>query len=121
MKTLRVISRYVLLAGMALVTNASAQKEQWLQYHISREGRGYRGLNLTTNPPPNITLPKFSSQLYFAQWTTPMDPKGRWVCFDRTRKAGPYDLAYIDSNGNGRFDDQTPAKAKRIDQVLCLL
>jgi hypothetical protein len=42
-----------------------------------------------------------------------MDPAGgRWLCFDRTRKSGPYDRLYIDSNGNGRLDDKTPIQAR---------
>ena len=73
---------------MALATTASAQKEQWLDYHVSREGRGYRYLTLTTNPPPNVKLPKLNAQPYFAHWTTPLDPAGRWLCLDRTQEVG---------------------------------
>ena len=71
-----------------LATTALAQKEQWLDYHVDREGRGYRYLNLTTNPPPNVKLPKFNAQPYFAHWETPLDPAGRWLCLDRTKKFG---------------------------------
>jgi hypothetical protein len=101
---------------MALATTALAQKEQWLDYHVSREGRGYRSLTLTTNPPPNVKLPKFNAQPYFAQWITPMDPAGRWLCLDRTRKSGLYDRVYFDTTGNGRLDDKTPVSTAHSDQ-----
>ena len=104
------------VGAMALSTTALAQKEQWLDYHVSREGRGYHYLTLTTNPPPNIKLPKFNSQPYFAQWTTPMDPAGRWLCLDRTRKSGLYDRVYFDTTGNGRLDDKTPVGTTHSDQ-----
>jgi len=73
------LSKWGAVGALALATTASAQKEQWLDYHVSREGRGYRYLTLTTNPPPNVKLPKFNAQPYFAQWSTPMDPAGRWL------------------------------------------
>ena len=104
------------VGAMALATTALAQKEQWLDYHVSREGRGYHYLTLTTNPPPNIKLPKCNSQPYFAQWTTPMDPAGRWLCLDRTRKSGLYDRVYFDTTGNGRLDDKTPVGTTQRDQ-----
>src|SRR5512136_515140 len=91
------------LAAIAATTTALAQKEQWLDYHVNREGRGYRYLNLTTNPPPNLQLPKFNSQPYFVQWKTPLDPAGRWLALDRTKKSGLYDRLYCDTTGNGRL------------------
>ena len=105
------------LAAMAATTTALAQKEQWLDYHVNREGRGYHYLTLTTNPPPNLKLPKFNSAPYFALWKTPLDPAGRWLCLDRTKKSGLYDRVYIDTTGNGRLDDKTPVSAWRTDQV----
>ena len=49
-----------------------------------------------------------------------MDPSGdRWLCLDRTRKSGPYDQLYIDSNGNGRLDDETPVPA-RVDSYSAI-
>src|ERR1035437_2809322 len=116
MKQLTRTVKWGALAAMTLATTALAQKEQWLDYHVSTEGRGYRYLNLTTNPPPNIKLPKLSGQAYFAQWTTPLDPAGRWLCLDRTKKSGLYDRVYFDSTGNGRLDDKTPVGTSRSDQ-----
>jgi len=108
--------RWAALAVMALATTASAQKEQWLDYHVDREGRGYRYLDLTTNPPPNVKLPKLNAQPYFAHWTTPLDPAGRWLCLDRTKKSGLYDRVYFDSTGNGRLDDKSPVGTSHSDQ-----
>jgi hypothetical protein len=103
----------LILAGMALAATASAQTEQWLGYHTSSEVRSYHSLQITTNAPPGVALPKLNAAPYFVRWATPMDPNGgRWICLDRTRKSGPYDRLYIDSNGNGRLDDKKPVQAK---------
>jgi hypothetical protein len=104
------------LAAMAATTTTLAQKEQWLDYHVSREGRGYHYLTLTTNPPPNVKLPNFNSTPYFALWKTPLDPAGRWLCLDRTKKSGLYDRLYLDTTGNGRLDDKTAVGTMRSDQ-----
>jgi len=112
------LSRILILAGMAMAGTAFAQSEQWLEYHTGTEGRAYQSLKLTTNPPAGVPLPKFNSTPYFTRWLTPMDPSGRrWICFDRTRKSGPYDRMYIDSNGNGRLDDKPPISA-RLDSIF---
>jgi len=109
--------RWCGLAAVVVATTALAQTEQWLQYHISRDGQGYRWLELTTNAPAGVALPKLNAQPYFARWTTPLDAQGgRWICFDRTRKSGPCNRLYIDRNGNDRLDDETPVDAARVDQ-----
>ena len=101
---------------MVVGTTASAQKEQWLDYHVSRDGRGFRNLRLTTNPPPNVQLPNLNARPYFAHWLTPLDPAGRWLCLDRSKKSGLYDRVYFDTTGNGRLDDKTPTATAHIDQ-----
>ena len=108
--------RWAALAAMALATTAMAQKEQWLDYHVSTEGRGYRYLELTRNPPPNIKLPKLNAQPYFAHWTTPLDPAGRWLCLDRTKRSELYDRVYFDTTGTGRLDDKAPVGTSHSDQ-----
>ncbi len=110
------MTEWAAVAVMALAGTASAQKEQWLDYKVSRDGRGYRYLNLTTKPPPNVKLPTLNAQPYFAHWTTPMDPAGRWLCLDRTKKSGLHDRVYFDCNGNGRLDDESPVSTSRNDQ-----
>lgn len=117
MKNLSRILRWAAVCGTALVTTAYAQKEQWLEYHVTREGRGYSYLELTTNAPPNVSLPKLNAKPYFARWVSPLDQAGgRWLCFDRTRKSGPYDRVYVDSRGDGKLADKTPVGTTRIDQ-----
>jgi len=116
MKLFTRMVQYCALVALTAATTALAQKEQWLDYHVDREGRGYRYLTLTTNPPPNLKLPKFNSQPCFAHWDTPLDPAGRWLCLDRSKKSGLYDRVYIDTTGNGRLDDKTPAGTMRSDQ-----
>jgi len=102
----------LMLAGMLVAGTAWAQSEQWLEYHTSNDGRAYHQIEVTTNAPPGVALPKLNGTPYFARWKTPMDPAGgRWLCFDRTRKSGPYDRLFIDSTGNGRLDDKTPVRA----------
>lgn len=106
-------SRSLILVGTVAASTALAQTEQWLSYHTGTEGRGYRPLKLTTNAPPGITLPALNAHPFFAYWATPMDSGGgRWICLDRTRKSGPYDRLFVDSNGNGRLDDQKPILAR---------
>jgi hypothetical protein len=111
--------RVCIAAGFGLVAATTwAQKEQWLEYRTeSEERRGYRWLDLSTNRPANVALPKLVDQPYFARWTSPLDSSGgRWACFDRTKRSGPYDRVYLDSNGNGKLDDETAIGTTRVDQ-----
>ena len=99
-------SKLLILAGMALAGSALAQTEQWLQYHTGAEAQAFHQLQVTTNPPAGVALPKLTGPAYFARWKTPLDPSGgRWLCLDRSRPAWPYDRIYIDSTGNVRLDD----------------
>lgn len=104
-----------ILGGTLVAGIAFAQSEQWLEYHTGGENRSYHQLKLTTNPPPDVALPELNianGAPYFARWETPMDASGgRWLCLDRTRKSGPYNRLFIDHNGNGRLDDETPTIA----------
>ena len=109
---------------LILVSQISAQDEQWLQYHSSREAGqilgqvGSQTIRLSTEQPAGAKLPQFKgkSQL-FAKWLTPMVKSGwLWLALDRTHEQGPYDLLYIDSNGNGDLDDETVTAAYRTDQ-----
>ena len=116
-----------LAAGIVLfifVSQVSAQQEQWLQYHSSREAgqilgeAGSQALQLSSEQPADVKLPQFKDKnQFFAKWTTPMVKSGfLWVALDRTHKQGPYDLLYIDSNCNGALDDETAEPAYRVDQ-----
>ena len=116
MNTRNVAATWLVLALAGTCLKASAQKEQWLQYKVDSEGRGYRYLDLTTNPPPNLQLSKLSAQPYFAWWASPMDPAGgRWLCFDRSTKSGPYDRLFYDASGGGKLGEK-PAQASRSDE-----
>lgn len=53
--------KWAALAGLLfLATTALAQSEQWLEYHTGPDGRAYHSMQLTTNPPPGIVLPKLN-------------------------------------------------------------
>jgi len=109
---------------LILTSAASAQDEQWLQYHSGREAQrivgDMRTLNLTllSGRPQSVELPDFKcDEPFFVSWSTPMVESGYlWIAFDRSHKHGPYDLLYIDSNGNGHLNDETATAAYRTDQ-----
>lgn len=110
----RSVVAWAALVAVGLATTASAQQEQWLEYHTSQEAKAYRWLEITTNAPAGVALPKLNASPLFARWTTPMDPAGgRWLCLDRVRKSGIYDRLFIDSNGNGRLDDDPPVDTQQ--------
>jgi hypothetical protein len=104
---------------LAMPSIAIAQKEQWLDYQISDDGRGYLYLELSTNAPPDVALPKLSGKPYFAKWSTPMDPAGRWICLERAGKSGPYNRLYVDSSGKRRLDEQQPITVDATDDTSC--
>ena len=120
--------RYLLFAvGISLLTftaSAPAQQEHWLRYHSASEvnllgtGSNLQTLELSHEKPSGMKLPTFKAdETYFTKWPTPMVKDGHlWIACDRSHKYGPYDLLYIDSNGDGRLDDETVVKANRTDQ-----
>jgi hypothetical protein len=106
-------SKQLILAGVVLAVTALGQTQQRMEYHTGAENLAYHPIELTTNPPPGVALPKLNAPPWFARWLTPLDPAGgRWLCLDRTRSPGPYDRLYFDSNGNGRLDDKPPVQAR---------
>jgi hypothetical protein len=108
----------VALIAMFLVIAAVAQQEQWLEYHTGTDVRGYRWLELSTNPPPNVALPKLEKGALFGCWTNGLESgTGRWFCLDRQRKSGPCDRLFVDCNGNGRLDDESPSTTLRRDET----
>ena len=116
MKTCEQAMSLAASVAMAFTTAVFAQPEQWLQYHTSSEGRGFRWLELTTEAPAGVALPPVSGQAWFAHWQTPLDPQGRWICFDRTRRSGPHHRVFIDRSGDGRLAEEPPLDAARVDQ-----
>ncbi len=100
----------------AAPSSDSEALNQPLKFQAGSNVRGYRLLAVTTNPPANVALPKLNAQRCFARWGTPLDPAGgRWLCLDRPRKSGPWNRLYIDANGNGRLDDDSPVMATHSD------
>lgn len=102
------------LTGLAFTWTSHAQPEQWLEYHTGNEPQGYRWLELGTNPPPNVVLPKLEGLAYFGVWKNGLETNdGRRFCLDRAAKSGPYDRLVFDANGNGRLDDDPVVKCSR--------
>ncbi len=109
---------------LILTSAASAQDEQWLQYHSAREVRlvGFssssQNREVTTEKPAGVELPQFKSdEPVFAKWPTPMVQSGYlWIALDKTHKHGLYDNLYIDSNGNGHLNDETAVTTYRTTQ-----
>ncbi|MCL4176267.1 MAG: hypothetical protein KJ072_00760 [Verrucomicrobia bacterium] len=108
-----------LLGAFAVGWTALAQSEQWLEYHTGPDTRGYRWLEVTTNPPPNIPLPTLQPGAWYGRWTNGVDATGgRWFCLDRSRRTGPCDRLVFDRNGNDRLDDDAPVSASRREDYM---
>jgi hypothetical protein len=73
-----------------------------------------KSLELISEPPQGLALPDFKSQKpLFAKWASPLAESGYlWIALDRTGRDGPYDRLFIDSNGNGRLNDETAEAAR---------
>lgn len=121
----RIYSRLaVIICIVLLAVVANAQDEQWLQYHSAREvrlvgfGSSMQNLDIVNEKPAGVEMPQFKSdEPIFAKWPTSMVQNGYlWVALDRTHENGPYDNLYIDSNGNGRLDDETAVTTYRTTQ-----
>lgn len=119
MRLLMAVQGLIFAAILFAGTGRAAQTEQWLQYRTTPEPQGYRWIELTNAAPAGVTWPKLSAQAHYGKWQTALDTKGeRWICVDRVAKTGPCDRLYVDSNGNGRLDDETPFKATRRDEYM---
>lgn len=107
----------ILLLGSALAAAGAPAAEQWLEYHTTSQPNSYHRLTLTTNPPPNVTLPKLRASPLFGCWKNGWD-KGRWFVLDRAQKGGRCDRIVIDSNGNNRLDDETAISGTQNDDFM---
>jgi len=109
---------------LVLTSPAGAQDEQWLQYHSEREAQqivgdlGSSHLEFPSEKPQGLELPQFKGQeQLFTKWPSPMVKSGYlWIALDCARKQGQWDRLFIDSNGNGHLNDETPVTAYRTDQ-----
>jgi hypothetical protein len=107
------------LAASLFALTATAQQEQWLEYHTSTSPRGYRLLELTTNAPANVALPKLREGALYGFWTNGMETAGgRWFCLDRPRKNSPCDRIFFDRNGDGRLDDESPVTPRQREDSM---
>ena len=119
MKARKGILGIATLVALIDTSTAFAQSEQWLQYRTTTERQGYRWTDLTNTPPPGVVWPKLGQNAQYGQWKTTLDPKGsRWICLDRTAKSGLCDRLFVDCNGNGRLDDETPIKSTRREDYM---
>jgi len=109
---------------LVLTSAAPAQDEQWLQYHSERQAQRIIGdmtsshLEVTSDKPQDVELPDFKcDDPFFACWSSPMAASGGlWMAFDRQNKQGrPYDLLYIDSNGDGNLADESAIASYEVD------
>jgi hypothetical protein len=120
-------SRYcvvsILLLNAFCLPFVYAQEEQWLQYRHSREAQeilrqfGSQMLVLVTSRPQEVNLPELADKdPIFAKWATPMVQAGYvWLLLAKSSPQGIHDQLLIDSNCDGRLDDEEPIKAYRMD------
>jgi len=96
-----------------------ASEQQWLRYRSGQSVRqilgniGSQQIKLSEEKPARVELPEFEADNpLFGQWLTPMIESGRiWLALDRSEKDGPYDLLFIDSNGDGQLEDESAVTA----------
>ncbi len=87
----------------------------WLSYCQSNDTNSIlryvssQGLKVERDRPADLALPAaLGKQVQYARWTTPMDAAGfRQVVLSRSAGSDLCDQLLIDSNGDGRLDDET--------------
>jgi len=116
------------IAGLGLfvlAVAAQASERQWLRYYSGRETRqilgniGSQQISLSTDRPAGIKLPEFiSNSPLFGKWLTPMVKSGQvWMALDRSKKDGPYDSLFVDSNTNDNLADETVVRAYQAERL----
>ena len=114
----------LLLVSGSYATTAFAQAEQWLGYRSASRARDihhnmiHRGIDLKTEKPEGLALPKFETDNpVFGAWSSPLAPKGTIpIAVERSSRYLPYDRLWVDTNSNGRLDDETVVKAHSVEQ-----
>jgi hypothetical protein len=102
---------------------AYAQEEQWLQYRHSREAQeivrqfGSQTPELVKSRPDGVNLPELTDKgPIFAKWSTPMVKQGHvWLLLAKSSPQGVHDQLYVDSDCDGRLDNEEVIKAYRMD------
>ncbi|HUW19981.1 MAG TPA: hypothetical protein VMW16_11830 [Sedimentisphaerales bacterium] len=118
------VCRGVVIVALLLPALSAGQQEQWLGYRSAREAERILGDMSSQNPklsgdkPAGVELPQFKGdQPLFGKWSSPMAKEGYlWIALDRSHKHGPYDLLYIDSDGDGHLEDETAAAAYQMEE-----
>lgn len=116
------------LVWVCLVSAAgiSPGQEQWLAYRSSANPESVTGPlsgrseKVLDQAPEDLALPTFQADKpLFFRWPAKR-PVGSgqeaasvsvWFAVDRSRKTGPHDLLYVDSNLDGSLADEKPLKA----------
>jgi hypothetical protein len=114
-----VVSCFVMLSAIGLA------EVQWLRYRTSPNvgeelsasvSRYYR--QFEKSRPSDVPSPAFKTDRpLFIKWNNSMDERGyRWIAMDRSTSQGLYDLMYVDVDGDGSLDDETPVKGRQSEQ-----
>jgi hypothetical protein len=108
------------IGSLGLTATARPQAEQWLQYKYAAQARemfqgniGRQEVKLSPQRPEGVVLPQDGLEnALFGQWSSPLSPKGpRAVMVSKGPKSSDYNRIIIDSNGDGRLDDEKPVNA----------
>ena len=110
-----VLTVTLLSAGAA----ALGQHAQALAYRSSNDAKEVIGatpgqpLAWSWDAPTDLALPPFvSKEPLFARWQSPTVPGGAvQMALDPSVADGPYERLFIDTNANGRLDDELPVQA----------
>lgn len=110
-------------AGFFLIHSLLWADVQWLQYRTSSRARDIVGgrsqfMRPEKELPDSEILPELSgTEPIFVKWKTKMDNHGfRWIVLDKTHKYGLSDILYIDSDGDGRLDDEPKHEGRQNGQ-----
>ena len=108
---------------MYLAGSVCASEPQWLGYRMveapTLEMRYIRGvtLNRSGEKPSDDVVPDFNSaNPVFFKWESPMVEGGfLWIAFDGDPRYGIGSRCYVDTDCDGRLDDETAVAVKQLD------